>query len=188
MKKTFLKVAVVLLTAVMTMSCSKDGAMGPQGNAGPQGIAGTNGTNGANGTNGINGNANVLGSDPFSTTTSNWTSYSGGTFWTANLTGASSITQNIVDKGIVMVFRKYTSNGATEWSPLPDTIGNVNISFNYGLGYITFYAQSTNFTAITNPGAITFRYVVISPSNRMANPNTDWNDYNQVKAVLHLQD
>ncbi len=182
MKKTFLKVVVVLLTAVMTMSCSKDGAMGPQGNAGLDGINGTNGMNG------INGNANVLGSNSFSTITTNWASSGGGVIWTANLTGASSITQNIVDKGIVSVFRMYTVNGATQWAPLPDTNINQNLSFSYGVGTISFLMQSTNGVAIANPGAITLRYVVISPSNRMANPNTDWNDYNQVKAVLHLQD
>jgi hypothetical protein len=176
MKKTIFKSAVVLLTAIMTISCSKDGATGPAG------------ATGAAGTNGINGNANVLGSTPFSTVSTNWTSLNSGTLWTANLTGATSITQNVVDKGIVSVFRKYTANGVTEWSPLPDTNANVNISFNYGLGYITFYTQSTDFAAIPNPGAITFRYVVITPSNKMANPNTNWNDYEQVKEVLHLQD
>lgn len=173
MKKTIFKTAVILLTAIITISCSKDGATGPAGEQGAPGI---------------NGNANVVGYSPFSTISSNWTSVNSGTVWIANLTGASSITQNVVDYGIVSVFRKYTSNGVTEWSPLPDTNGNINISFNYGVGYITFYTQSTNFAAISNPGAITFRYVVITPSNKMANPHTNWKDYNQVKEALHLKD
>ena len=176
MKKTFFKTGLVLVIAILAISCSKDGATGATGSTG------------ANGTNGINGNANVLGSTPFSTVSTNWTSLNSGTLWTANLTGATSITQNVVDKGIVSVFRKYTANGVTEWSPLPDTNANVNISFNYGLGYITFYTQSTNFAAIPNPGAITFRYVVITPSNKMANPTTNWNDYKQVKKALNLVD
>jgi hypothetical protein len=167
MKKTFFKTAVVLVITLFTISCSKDGEKGADG---------------------IDGNANVVGLTPFSTTYSNWTSLNGGALWTANLTNASSITQSIVDKGTVSVFRKYTSNGITEWSPLPDTNTNINISFNYGLGYITFYAQSTNGVAIANPGAITFRYVIISASNKMANPNTNWKDYKQVKEVLNLQE
>jgi hypothetical protein len=176
MKKTFFKTGLVLVIALLAMSCSKDGSDGAKGGTG------------ANGTNGINGNANVLGSTPFSTASTNWTSQNSGTLWTANLTGATSITQSVVDRGIVSVFRKYTTNGITEWSPLPDTNTNINISFNYGLGYITFYTQSTNAVAIANPGVITFRYVVITPSNKMANPNTNWNDYQQVKKALHLVD
>lgn len=176
MKKTIFKSVVILLTAITTLSCSEDGAMGPAGPAG------------ANGTNGTNGNANVVGSTPFSTVSTNWGSLAGGAMWTATLSGQTSITQNVVDKGIVSVFRKYTSNGNTEWSPLPDTNININISYNYGLGYITFFAQSTNGVAIPNPGIITFRYVVITPSNKLANPNTNWKDYNQVRAALHLQD
>lgn len=179
MKKTFFKTGLVLVIALLAMSCSKDGA---------DGATGATGATGANGTNGINGNANVLGSTPFSTASTNWTSQNSGTLWTANLTGATSITQSVVDRGIVSVFRKYTANGITEWSPLPDTNTNINISFNYGLGYITFYTQSTNAVTIANPGAITFRYVVITPSNKMANPNTNWNDYQQVKKALHLAD
>jgi hypothetical protein len=179
MKKTFFKTGLVLVIALLAMSCSKDGS---------DGATGATGATGANGTNGINGNANVLGSTPFSTASTNWTSQNSGTLWTANLTGATSITQSVVDRGIVSVFRKYTTNGITEWSPLPDTNTNINISFNYGLGYITFYTQSTNAVAIANPGAITFRYVVITPSNKMANPNTNWNDYQQVKKALHLAD
>ena len=176
MKKTFFKTGLVLAIALFAISCSKDGADGATG------------ATGANGTNGINGNANVLGLTPFSTASTNWTSQNSGTVWTANLTGATSITQSVVDRGIVSVFRKYTANGITEWSSLPDTNANVNISFNYGLGYITFYTQSTNFAAIPNPGVITFRYVVITPSNKMANPTTNWNDYKQVKKALNLVD
>ena len=172
MKKTFLKTAMVLAIALFAISCSKEGATGATG---------------ANGTSGIDGNANVLGSLPFSTASTNWASSSGGAIWTANV-GATAITQSIVDRGIVSVFRKYTSNGAAEWSPLPDTNININISFDYGVGYIKLFTQSTNAVAITNPGVLTFRYVIISPANRMANPNTNWQDYNQVKKALFLKD
>lgn len=180
MKKTIFKTGLFLVVAFFAMSCSKDGAVGPAGPAGANGI---------NGTNGINGNANVVGSAPFSTVSTNWGSSAGGAVWTATLSGQTSITQSVLDRGIVSVFRKYTSStGATEWSPLPDTNTNINISFNYGLGYIIFFAQSTNAVAIPNPGIITFRYVVITPTNRMANPNTDWKNYEEVKRTLNLPD
>lgn len=175
MKKTIFKTAVILLTAIMTISCSKDGAAGPAG------------ANGTNGTNGTNGNANVIGSNTFTFSSTNWTSISGGTAWTSGITGATPITQNIVDKGIVSVFRMYTSGGLTVWAPLPDTNVNKNLTYDYGVGTINLLMQSTNGVAISNPGAMTLRYVVISPSNIMENPDTDWNNYNQVKEALHLQ-
>ncbi len=164
MKKTFFKTAILSVIILFSISCS---------NEGPAGTPGAAGTNGTNGTNGINGNANVIGLSPFSTSSLNWTSTFGGAVWTANLTNATSITQSIVDKGIVTVYRKYTVNGIAEWSPLPDTNTNINISYTYGLGYITFYAQSTNAVAIPNPGIITFRYVAISPTNKMASQKTN---------------
>ena len=161
MKKTFFKTAVLLIITLFSISCSNEGP------------AGATGGSGTNGTNGINGNANVVGMAPFSTSSQNWTSSFGGAIWTANLTGATSITQSIVDKGIVNVFRYYTSNGNAQWSPLPDTNTNINITYSYGLGYITFFAQSTNAVAIPNPGVITFRYVVVSPTNKMKSPKAN---------------
>ncbi len=169
MKKTFLKVAVVLLTAVVTMSCSKDGVMGPQG---PAGLDGTN------------GNANVIGTNTITTTSSDWTSYSGGGLWQISFS-AASISQSVVDRGIVSVFK---SNSAGAWTAMPYTIVNQSWTFTFGVGFVNIAVANTSSGSITNPGSQTFRVVIISPSNRMANPNTDWNDYNQVKAVLHLQE
>lgn len=166
MKKTFLRIVLILTIGFFAVNCSEDGVDGKDG---------------------IDGNANVLGSQEFSTTSSNWSSIAGGTIWTANLTGATTITQDIVSRGIVTVFRKYTNNGLVQWAPLPDTNTNVNISYQYGVGTISFFAQSTNSVAFSNPGIITFRYVVISPSNRIANPKTNWRDYEQVKAALNLK-
>jgi hypothetical protein len=170
MKKTLLKSVFFFVFSLFLVSCSEDGV------------------DGIDGVDGVDGNANVIGSTEFSTSTTNWSSSFGGAIWTANLTGASAITQDVVNRGIVSVFRKYTNNGVIQWAALPDTNTNINISYQYGVGTITFLAQSTNAVAFSNPGAITFRYVVISPSNRMANPNTNWNDYEQVKSALNLRD
>ena len=175
MKKTFFKTGLVLLVALLSISCSKDGETGPAGPAGANGI---------NGTNGINGNANVLSSTVFTTTASNWTTDTGGIVWTATLTGATEITQNIVDRGIVSVFILTGS----QWSPLPFTFFNQNMSYSFGVGTIEFVAYGTDYAVIPNPSNVTMRFVVISPSNRLSHPNTDWNDYNQVKEALHLKD
>ena len=179
MRKTFLKTAVVLLTAIMTISCSKDGAMGPAGANGAAGAAG------ANGTNGTNGNANVIGSVTVSVLPSNWTNGGGtSTSWSTILT-SQAITQAIVDKGMVSVFCQVGS----EWQALPSSNPQNHYFFNYAfyIGAVEVNLTSQSGYTVT-PGTNVFRIVVISASNKMANPNTNWNDYDQVKEVLHLQD
>ena len=162
--------AVVLFTALMTVNCSKDGATGPAGPAG------------ANGVNGTNGNANVIGTNTF--TTSSWTSYSNGILWGTTLS-SPGITQSIVDKGIVSVF---VGDSSGAWTSMPFTFGNISWHYTFGVGFINIYETNTNLAVLSNPGSQTFRVVIISASNKAANPNTDWKDYNQVKQVLHLQD
>ena len=161
MKKTFFKTGLVLVIALLTISCSKDGA---------------------DGANGTDGNANVIGTNAF--TVSSWTSYSSGSLWATSLS-AEGITQSIVDKGIVSVFIQISSGG---WTAMPYTIGNTSWFYDFGVGFINIYKTNTNVTAIANPGSQTFRAVIISASNKAANPNTNWNDYSQVKKVLHLVD
>ncbi len=170
MKKTIFKTAVVLLTAIMTISCSKDGATGATGPAG------------ANGTNGTNGNANVIGTADFTEVPTDWITDPSNTKY-VNLT-LNSITQNIVDKGIVMVYKKSGSN----YYALPRSLNGIEYNFNFGLNFIQIllsYSDSSSFTINSN---IIFRVVVISPSNKATNPNTNWNDYEQVKEALHLKD
>jgi hypothetical protein len=172
MKNKLLSTFFILTMCVTSISCSEDGANGADGK------------NGTNGINGINGNANVLGSQEFTTSSANWTSVQGGIGWTASLTNATAITQDVVNRGFVLVFRKYGS----QWAPLPDTNININISYTFGVGTISFLAQSTNAVVIANPGIIVFRYVVVTPSNRLAYPNANWNDYKEVKRLLMLKD
>lgn len=173
MKKTFLKTGLFLMVALLAMSCSQDGAIGPAGPAG---------ANGTNGTNGTNGNANVIGSN--TVIISSWTSYSSGSLWASGLT-ASGITQSIVDKGIVSVFIQ-TSAGA--WTAMPYTIGSNSWFYDFGVGFVNIYKTNTNAAVIASPGSQTIRIVIISASNKTANPKTDWKDYKQVKKALNLAD
>ena len=173
MKKTILKTGLFLVVALFAMSCSKDGEAGPAGPAGANGINGTNGTN---------GNANVIGTNTL--TVSSWTSSNNGALWSTSLS-ATGITQTIVDRGMVSVFIG-DSSGA--WTSMPYTIGNASWFYSFGVGFINIYKTNTNLAAIANPGSQTFRVVIISPSNRIANPNTDWKNYEQVKRALNLAD
>lgn len=95
-----------------------------KGDTGPAGPAGQNG---ANGTNGTNGNSNVIGTK--SVSISNWTL--NGVVYKADIS-ATGITQDIVDRGLVSVFRKY----ADGQSPLPDINGPNVTNFDFELGVI----------------------------------------------------
>lgn len=180
MKKTIFKAAVVLLTTIMTISCSSDGAAGP---AGANGIAGVNGTNGTNGT---NGNANVIGTNTVSVLPSSWTNVGGlSTSWSTTLT-ASAITQAIVDRGTVSVFFQL----GTQWIALPYSNPQNHYFTNYGFSLNTVEINISTQTGyiLTSPGSNVFRVVAITASNKAANPNTNWNDYEEVKEALHLNE
>jgi hypothetical protein len=176
MKKTIFKTGLFLVVALFAMSCSKDGAVGPAGPAGANGINGINGTN---------GNANVIGTNTVSVPSSSWTSSGGNTVWTTTLT-ASAITQTIVDRGMVSVFFQSGSG----WIALPysNPQNHYFTVYGFALGSVQISITTESGYVLTSPGSNVFRIVVISPSNKIANPNIDWKDYNQVKEALHLRD
>ena len=169
------------MLGVFVLSCSSDGAAGPAGTNGTNGATGANGTNGTNGT---NGNANVIGTNTFSAPPSSWTSSGGNTVWATNLI-VPQITQAIVDRGIVSVF--YQSG--TGWMALPNSNPQNHYFSNYGFieGAVGVYMIAESGYTLT-PGTTIFRVVVISASNKLANPKTNWKDYNQVKQALNLED
>lgn len=164
MKTMKLFLASLLIMGAIT-SCKK--VEGPKGDKGDTGAMGAQ------------GNANVISSSEGTITASNWTQ--SGTQWycTMNLL---AITQNIVDKGLVQVFVKY----GNEWWALPDQNGINQTSFGFAVGTVTLMNQNVNGTTPANPGNMTTRVVVISPSQLSENPNTDWTDYQQVKQALNL--
>jgi len=149
-----------------------------KGDVGPAGPAGANGTNG---TNGIDGNANVIGTISTIVTSSMWALSS--PFYLADIS-AVGVTQDIVDRGLVSVFRKY-SNG---WSPLPDMNVNNTTTFNFELGMIHLFNFNVDGSSPTNPGDQEFRVVIVSSSRLAQYPNVDWKDYEQVKVALGLID
>lgn len=145
-----------------------------KGDTGPAGPAGQNG---ANGTNGTNGNSNVIGTK--SVSISNWTL--NGVVYKVDIS-ATGITQDIVDRGLVSVFRKY----ADGWSPLPDINGPNVTNFDFELGVIHLYNFNSDGSTLSNPRSIEYRVVIISSSRKGQFPKTDWNDYEQVKNVFGL--
>ena len=160
MKNKIIAVTAILLIAITFTNCKK-------GDTGPAGK------------DGVNGNANVVGTNIV--TVNSWTASSNS--WSASMT-ASGITQNIVDKGVVSVFVQY----GNEWWSLPDLNGKNSTQYGYGVGTVSLLNANSDGSTAPNPGATTFRIVIISPSNRLAHPNTNWKNYNEVKAVLNLED
>ena len=164
--KTLFKKLFVLFLILTTFSCSEDGATGATGQAG------------------ADGNANVIGTNTVTTTSSNWTSYNSGALWVTTL-NVSAITQSILNKGIVCVFK---SDSTGSWTALPFTLGSQSWFYSFGVGFVNINTTNTNITSFANPASQTFRVVIISASNRIANPNVNWNNYKEVKNALKLKD
>jgi len=157
------RIALLLLAGSLFTfgSCTKTGPQGPQG---PQGAQ---------------GNANVVGSAPFTPT--GWQYESADNWYTVAFTD-NDITQDVVDRGVVQIFKSYGNN---EWAPLPDINGKTSTVFNfYDFGF-RLYVQSSDVSIMpNNPTNSTYRVVVIYPSNRMAHPNTNWRNYEEATAAL----
>lgn len=152
--------------SIMLNSCAKDGAVGPAGPAG------------------TNGNANVQSS---TFTVSNWT-YSAPSYYSDISWGA--LTTDIINNGAVLV---YVSTGTSVWSQLPLTLYTYStysssLEVVSSTGNIRILWTDSDLTQPNNPGANTFKVVAIAASQRLANPNINYDDYNQVKAAFHLKD
>src|SRR5690554_5241984 len=162
MKKLLFMLSII---AVGFTACEKEGDIGPQGEKGEQGVQGEAGED---------GNANVIGTNEF--IVSGWNS--SGSSWNASVS-APGISQDVVNTGIVQVFRQYGS----EWWALPDVNADKIIQFGYSVGNISLQYSSVTGATVSNPGAINFRAVIIPSSNIEANPNTDWTNYSEVCKV-----
>ena len=163
MKRKILLITTVV--ALMIGGCAKDGETGPAGPAGPAGT---------------NGNANVIGTNSVNISSWTWNA----PFYNATIS-ANGITQDIVDRGMIEVFRSY---GADGWTNLPDILGINSTTFTYKVGEVKLWNSNSDFTHPSYPAHATYRFVIISASNRIAHPNTNWKNYSEVKKALNLLD
>lgn len=170
------KFILVFLTAtIMIAGCTKEGL------------------DGKDGINGVNGNANVISSNTI--TLSNWsTDYNNGIeFEFSSIVTWESITQEIRDRGLVMVYMQ-ADTGYFYALPITFTYDDsYSNSFNYFIevGSITIeligYDNYGSPNAYDLNGEFSIRIVVI-PANVMASsPNIDWNNYNEVNAMLSIE-
>ncbi len=156
------KIALILLAGSMLMlnSCTKKGDRGP---IGPQ------------------GNANVQGSNGFNV--NSWALNTTENAYEASFTDPD-ITQAVSDRGVVQIFLFYPSDGT--WRNLPDIYSGSQFYFRYNTGGFDIYFGNVDGTTPSFPtGTWTFRSVVITPSNKLSHPNTNWKNYNEAMAALN---
>ncbi len=162
------KVILLLLAGSLLIfnGCKKTG---PQGPAGPAGQ------------NGVDGNANVNGSNPFTVYAADWTWSAANHYYSVSF-NVPAITPSIVDKGIVEVFISYATN---VWTNLPYTVGITQTAFDFTDNTLTIYVLNSDNSTPANPGTQIFRTVIISASQKQANPKTNWKNYNEAMAAIN---
>lgn len=172
MKKIKLKMALALILISVFSSCTKEGKQGEPG------------------TNGQNGNSNVH-SEILTAGSWVWDSGSGTRYST--WTGISSLTYDIASYGGVYLYQANSSNNGYFQLPItaPVSAGVVESDYyEYGQGTIVVYIQNSNLTdpiaQIQNPAK--YKLVTISASARLANPNVDYSNYEEVKERFDLKD
>ncbi len=165
------KVAFMLLAAgtLVFTGCTKTGPPGPQGPQGPSGPTGQT------------GNANVLGSDPF--TVSSWLYSSSEVAYYQSFT-SGDITPDVANGGIVEGYLKYADG---TWRNLPDIVGGTQFFLRYSAGGFEIYYANLDGSIPANPGTQVFRIVVVSPSMKQANPNTNWKNFNEAMTAIQSQ-
>ncbi len=105
----------------------------------------------------------------------------------------SEITADVADKGMLHLYLK-TTNGA--WAPLPRTIMLSGTVYDYAqsqrytfrTGNFQLIVQDDDLLQPGAPGTWTIRAVAVSGSQRIANPELDWNDYKSVQKRFNLPD
>jgi len=192
-------IKMLFIASVACISC--EGPEGPAGPTGPTGATGATGSTGATGTAGSNATVIYSAWTNFPASSSSISNTSNtqhpGFYFTNN---ASSITQSILDQGVILVYAKlpWYEGFQTEFSSvvaIPITIewdpsGYSNLWF-YGakLGQITIYMEQTGtigFWAnsagwLADHSNAQYRYVVIpgTVSGRVSY-NVDFTDYDAV--------
>jgi hypothetical protein len=81
-----------------------------------------------------------------------------------------------------MVYQKSNTDGS--YTALPFSYQGIDRGFTIGLNYLQISLSASS--PITVTSNIIIRAVIISPSNRMANPNVNWNNYEEVKDIFNL--
>jgi hypothetical protein len=159
MKNLFKKIAILSI-AMLIFGCSEDGKPGEKGEPG-------------------NANVNVLAD--FTILPTDWQTTGNLKYVTISING---LTQNIVNSSAVMVYQKNASTGS--YIALPYSYQGIDRGFAFGLNYIQITLSASS--PITVTGNTIIKAVIIPSSSRMANPNVNWKNYEEVKSRFNLKD
>lgn len=100
------------------------------------------------------------------------------------------ITQDIADKGLVMVYFKTGSLGldGTTWTALPFSLARQNYTESFAfatkVGKVILRETSTDGNPVEPSGSV--RIIAATADGMMRYPDLDWTNYEEVKAVLDL--
>lgn len=176
---------LLLFALILSFSaCTIENSPGPAGPPGPPGPAGGPiGPQGPAGPQGATGNANVIGTEPIVLNT--WF-YNSQQNWYASDINVPEITNEVLNTGLVMVYQRLVSGPNAIWIPLPDTYNNVTTNYDFYQGGLTVYSFNVNNTIPIAPTGMVVRIVVVPASFRKANPDTNWHNFEEAKAILQL--
>lgn len=182
--KTITIITAIFAATLFTFTgCKKDTVTGPAGAAGAAGAAGPAGTN---------GNANVVSA---TYTLTLWSSIfdTGTEYAYEKAVACTAITQDIYDKGAVMAYLYDSNLGG--WVALPYSVSfnGLTNAWNYVVAVNSITIRITGYDATGSPGTVAYngvvvRVVAITSSGRMAYPEVDLNNYEEVKKAFGLKD
>jgi hypothetical protein len=161
---------IMIISIVATFGCTKEGKEGPPG------PTGTTGSKGDSGPQAKTFNFNLT-FDPGET----YESYGG-------ITGFNT-------DDVLLVYIYWADYGEPFYVQLPFAENNNGISFYAEFsevsGYIfvnTIWANGNSGSPWSTSTTLGFKAVLISSAARLANPNIDYTNYNEVKKVFNLKD
>ncbi len=168
MKKIKILLILVIIAGVSaTISCKKEGEKGEPG---------------VNGTNGTNGNANV---QNFDITVNTWE-------WTYDNTYQRQYYRYWLTANYNSLVVCYVMSGSgKQIMPYYEAVSQKNYDFANVLfqtyPYIEF--QYTDYNSPTTPPSSSkyFYMVIVPPAARLANPNIDYTNYNEVKRTFNFK-
>jgi hypothetical protein len=178
---------MMLSIGLFFSSCTKEvvGPAGPQGEQGPAGPAGPTGAAGQD------GNANVK-AYTFTGAPSAWVSF--GTYGSAGYgygidLAVPAITSSILNNGAVLIYRYISTTGY--YVLLPYSFPNSGYVETYLTAYKTGEARVERYDTdlyTTSPASTwEFKVIVIAGSQRLANPDLDLTNYEEVMAFYGLK-
>ncbi|MEN8797950.1 MAG: collagen-like protein [Flavobacteriaceae bacterium] len=148
----------LLIVSITLFSCSpEDGENGEIGPQGPQGIQGDPGEDGVDGTDGEDGNANVLYSEWFTVTQSDWSGIGGTKI--SFTQSAPDITAEITDTGVVLVYHRF--NNQTRQLPYSYSPNGLHLVYIFVPGSITIEGFLLDASVISAISALDFRFIII---------------------------